>query len=212
MASSLPLAFFQTSVLAFLSVIVLSRTAVQMRSGSDRDDNWTTQAAYTTIRLKPGDDLKTSLLNFTAFHNLQAANIVTCVGSLQRVHVRLASAGVGTTSQFLTKENERFEIVSLVGTLEATSLALNKEQISEGKGDKEVKGEGEGEGESFVPYGHLHISVADKDGTVIGGHLMDGCVVYTTAEITIVELGGLKHQRTTCSLSGYEELDILKRG
>src|SRR6478609_1901438 len=33
---------------------------------------------------------------------------------------------------------------------------------------------------------HLHISVSDNAGKTIGGHLMDGCIVYTTAEIVML--------------------------
>ena len=32
---------------------------------------------------------------------------------------------------------------------------------------------------------HLHILVSDDTGQTIGGHLCDGCIVYTTAEIII---------------------------
>lgn len=55
---------------------------------------------------------------------------------------------------------------------------------------------------------HLHLSVADREGRVIGGHLMDGSVVRTTAEIVLVELDGLQFKRTYDPQSGYPELDI----
>jgi len=29
---------------------------------------------------------------------------------------------------------------------------------------------------------HIHISLSDEEGNVIGGHLKEGCPVYTTAE------------------------------
>jgi hypothetical protein len=41
---------------------------------------------------------------------------------------------------------------------------------------------------------HLHISVSDSTGKTIGGHLMDGSKVYTTAEIVIGE--SLRHRFT----------------
>src|SRR5690349_8117899 len=28
---------------------------------------------------------------------------------------------------------------------------------------------------------HLHISLADESGSILGGHVLDGCIVYTTA-------------------------------
>jgi uncharacterized protein len=36
--------------------------------------------------------------------------------------------------------------------------------------------------------GHIHISVSDEVGTTIGGHLLSGNLIYTTAEITLVEM------------------------
>jgi hypothetical protein len=33
---------------------------------------------------------------------------------------------------------------------------------------------------------HVHMSIADCDGNVFGGHLMEGCLVRTTAEIVLV--------------------------
>jgi hypothetical protein len=34
---------------------------------------------------------------------------------------------------------------------------------------------------------HLHLAASDERGATIGGHLLDGCLVYTTAEIVIGE-------------------------
>ena len=30
---------------------------------------------------------------------------------------------------------------------------------------------------------HLHISISDSTGKTIGGHLLEGCIIFTTAEI-----------------------------
>lgn len=32
---------------------------------------------------------------------------------------------------------------------------------------------------------HVHISISDRTGKTIGGHLLEGCKIYTTAEIVI---------------------------
>ncbi len=53
---------------------------------------------------------------------------------------------------------------------------------------------------------HLHVSVADAEGVVIGGHLSDGCVVHTTAELVIGELEGLAFLREPDQGTGYNEL------
>ncbi|MBS1596124.1 MAG: DNA-binding protein [Bacteroidetes bacterium] len=55
---------------------------------------------------------------------------------------------------------------------------------------------------------HLHMSVADKDGKVIGGHLMDGSIIYTTAEIIIGEANDLIFTRERDSVTTYKELKI----
>ncbi|MFN7931931.1 MAG: PPC domain-containing DNA-binding protein [Bryobacteraceae bacterium] len=58
--------------------------------------------------------------------------------------------------------------------------------------------------------GHLHLSVSDGNGVTTGGHLMEGCKVYTTAEIAIGELPGLRFLRQHDPASGYPELQIAK--
>ena len=55
---------------------------------------------------------------------------------------------------------------------------------------------------------HLHISISDGRGKTIGGHLMEGCVVYTTAEIVIVVFPELVYRREMCEESGYPELVV----
>ena len=57
---------------------------------------------------------------------------------------------------------------------------------------------------------HLHISVADKEGKTWGGHLLDGCEIYTTAEILIAELPGHQFTRAKDSQTGFAELVIKK--
>ena len=58
---------------------------------------------------------------------------------------------------------------------------------------------------------HLHLSVADKTGSMKGGHLMDGCLVRTTAEIVLVELPELQFDRVHDPESGYPELKVNRR-
>lgn len=53
---------------------------------------------------------------------------------------------------------------------------------------------------------HLHLSVADRDGKMLGGHMLDGCLVRTTLELTIQEIDGVRMLRVKDEQSGYEEL------
>ena len=55
---------------------------------------------------------------------------------------------------------------------------------------------------------HLHISLSRRDLSVLGGHLMPGCLVNTTAEIILLELPGLSFTREFDGETGYEELSI----
>jgi predicted DNA-binding protein with PD1-like motif len=55
---------------------------------------------------------------------------------------------------------------------------------------------------------HLHLSVADSTGKTYGGHLMPGCLVYTTAEIMLVILEDYVFRRETDPTYGYKELVV----
>ncbi|MGI4864445.1 MAG: PPC domain-containing DNA-binding protein [Janthinobacterium lividum] len=77
-----------------------------------------------------------------------------------------------------TEYRGHFEIVSLVGTLSATGGS------------------------------HLHLSIADSTGRTLGGHLLAGCRVYTTAEIVLVALPELDFTREVDPVYGYKELVV----
>ena len=126
---------------------------------------------FHALRLVPGQDLSLALKEWTIANNIQAAAIVTCVGSLSQSHLRLANRDSG--SRF----HQKMEILALSGTLS--------------------------------PDGpHLHVSLADGDGRCIGGHILDGCLVHTTAEIVICELPGIQFSRQFDEKTGYRELKI----
>ncbi|WNZ21608.1 DNA-binding protein [Leptolyngbya sp. NK1-12] len=58
-------------------------------------------------------------------------------------------------------------------------------------------------------YGsHYHIALADRSGQVWGGHLLTGCLIYTTAEIVIGVLPHLCFQREYDAATGFKELRI----
>ena len=58
---------------------------------------------------------------------------------------------------------------------------------------------------------HLHLSVSDEGGRTIGGHLLDGNPVYTTAEIVIGESREFRFLREDDGSTGYRELQIERR-
>ncbi len=55
---------------------------------------------------------------------------------------------------------------------------------------------------------HLHISISDSTGRTIGGHLMEGCIVYTTAEIVLLSNDSLVFKREKDGTTPWEELSI----
>lgn len=56
---------------------------------------------------------------------------------------------------------------------------------------------------------HLHITIADSHGKVIGGHLNDGCIIYTTAEIVIGIAEDFSFLRNLDEQTGFNELEIV---
>jgi uncharacterized protein len=54
---------------------------------------------------------------------------------------------------------------------------------------------------------HLHMSISDSEGRVVGGHVAEGCIVRTTAEIVIGRAEGWTFERNPDSVTGFRELD-----
>lgn len=100
-------------------------------------------------------------------------------------------------------------IVTAVGSLKESRLRL---------ADQSDSTEFEGKYEIVSLVGtlsadgvHLHISVSDKTGKTIGGHLTEGCKIYTTAEIVIGTTAEITFTRETDAETTYKELKIRKR-
>jgi predicted DNA-binding protein with PD1-like motif len=122
------------------------------------------------LRLEPGADLRKSLLATVRDEGLTAAWVMTCVGSLSRITLRLG--------EIRTAEDE-YEIISAAGTLGPGGI-------------------------------HVHLAVADPHGTLIGGHLMTGCVVAAegTVELVLGADDGWQFGRGRHPQTGYDELTI----
>ncbi|WP_299025631.1 PPC domain-containing DNA-binding protein [uncultured Thermanaerothrix sp.] len=133
----------------------------------------TTPLQVVALRLRPGQDLKQALDTWAQENAIQAAVVLTCVGSLQRAVLRLADQPGPTLY------TGKFEIVSLTGTLS-------------------------------VHGSHYHIAISDSTGYTLGGHLMEGSLVYTTAEIALGILPSVRFERRFDPESGYDELFVAK--
>jgi len=100
-------------------------------------------------------------------------------------------------------------VLSSVGSLTRARLRLaNREFSTEFEGPFEIVSLN---GTISIHGSHLHISISDGDGRTIGGHLMPGCRVYTTAEMVIAVFEDVVYKREFAEDSGYEELVIHKK-
>ena len=97
-------------------------------------------------------------------------------------------------------------VVTCVGSLTVATLRLaNQEGPTEYRGHFEIVSL---VGTLSTAGSHLHLAVADSTGRTIGGHLLDGCRIYTTAELVLGELSELEFRRETDPTFGYKELTV----
>jgi predicted DNA-binding protein with PD1-like motif len=126
------------------------------------------------LRLQPSQDLKASLEAWIARQPGGSGWIVSGIGSLSRLQLRLA----GRTEPSVFHQD--LEILSLQGSLSRDGS-------------------------------HIHVTVADQNGLVLGGHLSNGSVVRTTAELLVTPLPRWQLRRTPDAGTGYSELMIQPR-
>jgi predicted DNA-binding protein with PD1-like motif len=100
-------------------------------------------------------------------------------------------------------------VLAAVGSLTYATLRLaNRGNYSEYDGHFEIVSV---IGTVSTNGSHLHASISDGDGVTIGGHLVSGCKIYTTAEIVLAEFDDLSYKRELLENdSGYEELVVYK--
>ena len=84
-------------------------------------------------------------------------------------------------------------VLCSVGSLTHASIRLaNRESPSEFEGHFEIVSLTG----TVSTYGsHLHISISDGEGKTVGGHLVEGCKVYTTAEIVLAAFEDVIYRR-----------------
>lgn len=112
--------------------------------------------------------------------------------------------------QFVDSRNiQAGVILSAVGSLTHATLRLaNRSSYTEFAGPFEIVAM---TGTVSVNGSHLHLAISDGDGKTLGGHLVQGCKIYTTAEIVLAEFQNVVYHREPCPLSGYEELVVSPR-
>jgi len=111
---------------------------------------------------------------------------------------------------FVQKENiQAGWIITCVGSLTQTNLRFaNQPEGSGSNGHFEIVSL---TGTISTSGSHLHMSVSDSLGRTFGGHLLNGNLVYTTAEIVIGESKSLVFSREKDGTTAWEELQVKKK-
>jgi uncharacterized protein len=100
-------------------------------------------------------------------------------------------------------------IVAGIGSLTHTNIRYaNQSAASMQKGYFEILSLS---GTMSVHGSHLHVCIADEKGICSGGHLLDGNIIYTTAEIIIGESKDIVFTREKDGTTEWEELQILPK-
>ena len=100
-------------------------------------------------------------------------------------------------------------INTCVGSLtDYTIRFANQQEGNSGSGHFEIVSL---TGTVSVNGSHLHISISDGDGKTIGGHLLEGCKIYTTAEIVIGTTTAYELTRKKDGTTEWEELQVNKK-
>ena len=133
------------------------------------------------LRLRPREDLLESLWRYARVRKTNALTILSIVGSLTKTNIRYANDNFGTSRE------GHFEIVSAVGNIDRQ----------------------EPDSDSDKGQGHVHIALADEVGNSFGGHLLRGNIIFTTAEVTMLEVNQALFYRVPDTTSGYNEMKVI---
>jgi predicted DNA-binding protein with PD1-like motif len=98
-------------------------------------------------------------------------------------------------------------VLSSVGSLTHATLRLaNRETYNEYEGHFEIVSM---TGTISANGSHIHVAISGGDGATIGGHLVSGCKIYTTAEMVLAVFEDVVYKRELLENdSGYEELVV----
>ncbi len=97
-------------------------------------------------------------------------------------------------------------IITCVGSLQSATLRMaNADQFKIFKGPFEIVSL---VGTLSINGVHLHISLSDSEGRVIGGHMLEGCPIFTTAELVIGVMTDIQFDRQLDVEAGYDELKV----
>lgn len=129
------------------------------------------------MRLGPQEDILPAIIEIAAEYNVRHAIIVGGAASLTQAHLR----NVRRYPDDFPITDEVRVFSEIEGPLELLSLSGNISQTQGGQ-----------------PYIHCHaaISVGKPDAVALGGHVLPNTLVYSTAELSLVEVLGCDILRT----------------
>lgn len=97
-------------------------------------------------------------------------------------------------------------MISIVGSLSKTRLRLaGAKDFYEKEAKVEILSLS---GTLSANGSHLHLCVSDSAGHCVGGHLTEGCIINTTAEIVLAELSNVVFKREPDAQTGFDELVV----
>jgi uncharacterized protein len=100
-------------------------------------------------------------------------------------------------------------IATTVGSLSRYTIRFaNQPGPSDGEGHFEIVSL---VGTVSINGSHLHLSISDSTGKTIGGHLLQGCTVYTTAEIVITATDKYQFERRKDGSTPWDELQVMEK-
>lgn len=127
-------------------------------------------------RLKPGSDLLGALQEMVEDEGVEAGVILSGVGLLREARLRNCKS---LPEEFpITDENRTY--LSFNRPLEVLSMSGN---VSMAEGS---------------PLVHAHVTLSYVEGDeigVVGGHLIEGCIVFGFAEVILMELDNIKMEK-----------------
>jgi predicted DNA-binding protein with PD1-like motif len=128
------------------------------------------------VRMAPGDDLYGTTLKIVKEKGIKAGVIISVAASLQRATLR----NVWQFPNPWPISNECRIFTPIEGPLELLQMSGNITQTEDGE-----------------PYLHAHvtISMGRPEATCFGGHLVEGCTIFSTCEMVIAEIDNLAFLR-----------------
>jgi len=124
-------------------------------------------------RFKYDNDLLQEINTFITSENIRSGEI-RIIGAVKKA--RFGYFNQSTKEYKFIEKNEHMEILSAIGNI----------SLKNGK-----------------PFPHVHITLADKDGNVFGGHLMEGTKIFG-AKFIIVDYGENTFERVDDEFTGLQ--------